>query len=685
MNLPEEIYTTYDEDITAFLAAINQVDKVLQLFSTQNYSGQYQERLTSWYSHNHSPDDTPLWGGQSMDWNNSTPEFDIDCGSRLGKLVNEYDLTDFEVAVLILGCLNTFEPHYRTLFEKLPLQERKMPTLALAQVLFLPGVFIRHAQQTSLRPDAPLIKYGLIELHPSNAPQEMQSYTTSEYVIRWLLGECYLPDKLQFIARWLTPSANESVPGDDVISCCRSQDDLQMIEVRYEEGAEGEIYVANLAQCLNSKALLVSWQQLISDRRSATDRLKQLMCIARLYQCLIVFSLDKDVMTSNDESDNDGWVQPRLEQQIYAFRTENDPLPVCCLLPASSQEMPFPKLTRLQVSISLPTASERHAYLTSLLSGREIDWDVEKLTQRVALSCEKMRNAVSEAEALSMLQGKNTPAEDDFRQAFANRARQNFGTLAMRFTPVRGWENIIVSEDIREQLNDVLSAVRGQNTIIAKGFGSPKGRAIGVSALFYGDSGTGKTLVAEVLAAELGVDLIRVDLSTVMNKYIGETEKNLARIFDLAAQDAGVLFFDEADALFGKRTETKDAKDRHANVQVAYLLQRLEQHPGLVILATNHRSHLDDAFTRRFTFMIQFSYPDAGLREMMWRQVWPEGCKLDPNLDFSLLAKVPLTGANIRNVAFLASCMAANTSFISLHHIEKSIKRELSKYGRGFS
>ena len=207
----------------------------------------------------------------------------------------------------------------------------------------------------------------------------------------------------------------------------------------------------------------------------------------------------------------------------------------------------------------------------------------------------------------------------------------------------------------------------------------------GVSGLVWGDCGNGKTRVAEVRAGELGVDLIKIELSAVVNKYIGGTEKNLARMFDIAGQDAGVLFFDEADALFGKRSEVKDAKDRTANIEVSYLLQRLESYPGLVILATNHRNHLDSAFSRRLTFMIRFPFPDVHLRERMWRAIWPDAIQLAEEIDLHQLAqRAEMTGANIRNAALLASWLAAEEgdSRIQPHHIERAIKRELAKIGR---
>lgn len=187
------------------------------------------------------------------------------------------------------------------------------------------------------------------------------------------------------------------------------------------------------------------------------------------------------------------------------------------------------------------------------------------------------------------------------------------------------------------------------------------------------------------MAHALQVDLIKIDLSCVVNKYIGETEKNLGRIFDLAQADNGVLFFDEADALFGKRSQTKDAHDRHANIEVAYLLQRLESHPGLIILSTNHRHHLDSAFNRRFTFILRFSYPDADLRTQLWQSVWPVNTQLADDVNFAkLAARYDLTGANIFNVARLAAILAAKEQedTICLQHIQHAVSRELSKLGR---
>ena len=265
---------------------------------------------------------------------------------------------------------------------------------------------------------------------------------------------------------------------------------------------------------------------------------------------------------------------------------------------------------------------------------------------------------------------------------------QDFGSLVHRIEPVRTFDDLIVSSEVQVQLQEILSAIRQRDGVLNRGFGHKLGRATGISALFYGESGTGKTMTAEVLAGELGVDLMQIDLSAVVNKYIGETEKHLAKIFDLAERDCGVLFFDEADALFGKRTATQDSHDRHANIEVSYLLQRLEQHPGLVILSTNNRANLDTAFNRRITFMTRFSMPDVSMRERMWQAIWPHGLALSDAIDFADLARrVEISGSNIRNVALLATWLAAEdeSRCVELRHLEQALKREMGKLGKIYS
>ncbi|MEJ3746713.1 ATP-binding protein [Actinomycetes bacterium KLBMP 9797] len=254
--------------------------------------------------------------------------------------------------------------------------------------------------------------------------------------------------------------------------------------------------------------------------------------------------------------------------------------------------------------------------------------------------------------------------------------------VAVRVRPRRTWEDLIVPPDDARQLRELAARHRGRD-VVYRQWGFPSVPSTGTVALFAGPSGTGKTLAAEVVAGELGLDLYKVDLSAVVSKYIGETEKNLERIFGAAAAGDLVLFFDEADALFGKRSEVSDAHDRYANIEVAYLLQRLETYDGLVVLATNLQRNIDQAFLRRISFAVDFVLPEEEQRRAIWARSFPAGAPtVDLDLDF-LARQFKITGGVIHNAALGAAFRAADDgSPITMRHVALALKREFQKLGR---
>jgi len=255
-------------------------------------------------------------------------------------------------------------------------------------------------------------------------------------------------------------------------------------------------------------------------------------------------------------------------------------------------------------------------------------------------------------------------------------------SLAMRIRPRRGWADLVVPADQAAQLRELAARYRGRDVVYEE-WGFPPLPSTGVVALFSGPSGTGKTLAAEVIAGELGLDLYKVDLSSVVSKYIGETEKNLERIFSAAASGDLVLFFDEADALFGKRSEVSDAHDRYANIEVAYLLQRLEAYPGVVILATNLQGNIDQAFLRRITFAVDFELPEEPQRRQIWAGAFPPGAPL-AELDLDFLAhQFRVSGGIIHNAALAAAFRAVDEGGpITMERVAFALKREFQKLGR---
>jgi SpoVK/Ycf46/Vps4 family AAA+-type ATPase len=257
--------------------------------------------------------------------------------------------------------------------------------------------------------------------------------------------------------------------------------------------------------------------------------------------------------------------------------------------------------------------------------------------------------------------------------------------LARRISPRYGWADLILPPGIEEQLREIVARVRHRAAVL-DGWDMAKvaARGRGVTTLFAGESGTGKTMSAEVMAGALGLDLYVIDLATVVDKYIGETEKNLDRIFDEADRVNGVLLFDEADAIFGKRSEVKDARDRYANTEIAYLLQRMERFEGIAILTTNLRSNLDEAFLRRLDALVEFPVPDADDRLRLWTRCLRPGMPQSDDIDLPFLAKAfELPGGNIRNIALAGAYLAAaDDRPLGMADLVRATGREYRKLGR---
>jgi len=285
-----------------------------------------------------------------------------------------------------------------------------------------------------------------------------------------------------------------------------------------------------------------------------------------------------------------------------------------------------------------------------------------------------------------MAASKDPVRPEDLWNACRSLARPKLEDLAQRIVPLAGWDDLVLPESQKLTLRQLAAQVRHRMQVYETwGFSAKGRRGLGVSALFTGESGTGKTLAAEVLAHELSLDLYRIDLSAVVSKYIGETEKNLKQVFD-AAEDGGVLLlFDEADALFGKRSDVRDSHDRYANIEVGYLLQRMEAYEGLAILTTNLKSSLDKAFQRRLRFTVSFPFPDANQREAIWSRVFPAKTPT-ADLDTRKLAQLNVTGGNIRNIALNAAFLAAeSTKSVAMEHLLEAARLEAQKIERPLS
>lgn len=341
----------------------------------------------------------------------------------------------------------------------------------------------------------------------------------------------------------------------------------------------------------------------------------------------------------------------------------------------------------LRVAFSPPGARERLALWRCALAdgaANHNDGDLAALANGFRLTGGEIRDALASAQNAVRWRSEKTVTLADLQAACRLHSSQGLAALGQKIDTRYGWSDLVLAPDRMQQLREIADGIKYRSRVLDEwGFGQKLSLGKGLAALFAGSSGTGKTMAAEVIAGELGLDLYKIDLSAVVSKFIGETEKNLARIFAEAETSNSILFFDEADALFGKRSEVRDSHDRYANIETAYLLQRLEAYDGLVILATNLRKNMDEAFVRRLQIVVEFPLPAEADRRQMWSKIWPKATPLGADIDFDGLARFELAGGSIKNIALAAAFLAAaDDSVVTMAHLLRATHREFQKMGR---
>ncbi len=343
----------------------------------------------------------------------------------------------------------------------------------------------------------------------------------------------------------------------------------------------------------------------------------------------------------------------------------------------------------LTLEVSRPDAQEQCSLWTATLNetAQLPNGAIGRLAAQFRMSLREMQSAVTEVFPENGWQATASNVPEQAKQLEARlwqacrlQARPRLDGLAQRIATEARWDDLVLPTSQKRLLVEIAIHVRNRSKVYDEwGFSSRGARGLGISALFAGPSGTGKTMAGEVLANELGLDLYRIDLSEVVSKYIGETEKNLRRVFDAAEGSAAILLFDEADALFGKRSEVKDSHDRYANIEVSYLLQRMEGFSGLAVLTTNSRDSLDPAFLRRLRFVVEFPFPEAAQRAEIWRRIFPRKTPTE-GLDYERLARLSASGGNIRNIALGAAFLAADAGEpVRMTHLLSAAQGEFTK------
>jgi hypothetical protein len=383
-----------------------------------------------------------------------------------------------------------------------------------------------------------------------------------------------------------------------------------------------------------------------------------------------IFWIDCDFLDSADG----------IRSKLIARLVEQLQCPVILTHPDRQRQRSRPIIT---MEIASPTPAEQRLVWQTSLDSIQTHLDreqIDSLVDHFNLSTGAIQSATFQVRSKDRDQ---IPMTEQLWNICRQQARPRLDELAQRIDAYGDWNDLVLPEKEHQVLRDITAHVKQRSKVYENwGFAGKSLRGLGISALFSGASGTGKTTAAEAIAQVLKLDIYRIDLSAVVSKYIGETEKNLRRIFDAAEGGGVILLFDEADSLFGKRSEVKDSHDRNANLEVSYLLQRMETYRGLAILTTNLKGSIDQAFMRRIRFIVQFPFPDAAQRADIWRRVFPAQAPTE-GLDFDKLAKLSIAGGNIRNIALNAAFIAADAGeAVQMKHVLRSAKSEYVKLER---
>jgi hypothetical protein len=593
--------------------------------------------------------------------------------SALDTLCALFGLSSFERSALILCAGVELEAGFATLCaEAQGDPNRTYPTFSLT-LAALPD-----AHWSALTPDAPLRRWRLIEIGAGGA-LTVSPLRIDERILHYLVGLSCPDARLMEIVEPVT-SEGALVPSHQVLAerlaglweRASAQQPLPVMQLCGEDIA-GKRAIAAVA-CAR-----VGWQLSALAAEALPSSIAELESLARLWEREALLTSRALLLDCHELDVADVGRMANVNRFIER---------VTGLVLATRDRVRVRQRLTISLEARKPQVGEQRLLWRQALGGMAdcLAEPIEALTAQFNVSAQTIRAAGAEAlggvpDGPAALNGAATSGLSALLwDACRVQARPRLDDVAQRIEPAADWEALILPEPQKRILRDIAAHVQQRVTVYETwGFAAQGARGLGMSALFAGASGTGKTMAAEVLAHTLNLDLYRIDLSSIVSKYIGETEKNLRRVFDAAEEGGAILLFDEADALFGKRSEVKDSHDRYANIEVSYLLQRMETYRGLAILTTNLRSALDAAFLRRLRFIVHFPFPDVVQRAEIWRRVFPAQAPTR-GLDADKLARLSVAGGNIRSIALNAAFLAADAGEpITMGHLFRAAQSEYAK------
>ncbi|TVP48058.1 MAG: ATP-binding protein [Gemmatimonadales bacterium] len=610
-------------------------------------------------------------------------EGELSAGSgRLERLGTAFGLEAFDLEVVVVALAPELDLRYERIYGYLHDDvSRRRPSVDLALNLACSTAEEKLARRANFGPAAPLLRHGILRLEPDPAhaspPLLATPLSLDGGIVHFLLGGEGFDPRL---TRYSTRDAAEDPEGEAPLAWRIGEIEAEErrrgrpLRLRFETSAAGE-GVAAIAAAAGLPLLGIDLAR-TAHPFDAASLTAAAFREARLRGALLHLANGEDVRDDEQRS---------LRQNLVRLAADH-PGPVVLTGFAEAEDADASFLTLPSVRLDPAQRADAWSRALERVEIHAAPADIEAVALRFRLNRPQIRAAAREAALHRARRGGDVaPVAPDLFEAARARSRTTLGGLASRVVPVYGWDDIIVPPDVAARMREICQRVVHRHRVLHEwGFARKLSLGRGITALFSGPSGTGKTMAAEVIAAELGLDLYRIDLAGVVSKYIGETEKNLDRIYTAAAETDAILLFDEADALFGKRSEVQDAHDRYANIETAYLLQRMEAYEGVSILSTNLRTNMDDAFVRRIGVAVSFPMPEAADRERIWEACWPEEAPRAPDLDVEFMARTfRLSGGNIKNIVVAAAYLAATEGGrVEMAHLVRAVRREFQKIGK---
>jgi Winged helix domain, variant/ATPase family associated with various cellular activities (AAA) len=621
-----------------------------------------------------------------------------------GTISSTYGLSNFDLDVILLALAPELDLRYERVFAFIQDDvSRRRPSVDLALKLLCATPESRMHNRRRFAPSAPLLRHDLIHLiSDANYIESTllaRMLKLDERVVCRLLGENRLDPALASCCTLFLPHTADEVAvsrrGEALLVLIRnSQSTGEPIRL-YFSGAQAESKrreARALAAAIGASLLALDLGHALTQMIDFAQLTRRLLDELRSRQA-ILYVEPFDLLLEPDRAGE----RHRLLEALAEYNGVT-------ILSGVQSKLPRGRGThgQLQVDWPIPSHEQRvRSWRDSLdAAGEAVDEDlVDTLAGRFLLMPDQISDAVAGARIRADWRMATATPNDgdsprrplDLPNLFEAARAQSEATLeglARKIEPVHSWDQIVLPADTLAQLREMCEQVVYRHRVLDEwGFGSRLSVGKAVTALFVGPPGTGKTMAADIIAHELGLDLYKIDLSGVVSKYIGETEKNLRRIFSAAENANAILFFDEADALFGKRSEVRDSHDRYANIEVAYLLQQMDQYQGVAILATNLRQNMDEAFVRRLGFAIDFPFPDEEQRAQIWRLLFPPEASRVSDIDFSALGnQLRITGGNIKNIVLSAAFLAASANeSVGTEHLLHATRREYRKMGKVLS